>query len=306
MNDSTHAGREIDASLSARSTPVRILWPALGFPATIAPRSDASGSPFKTSDATRCITLLVLTARQAPSPAEVARGLRYVAWPDRGRRQLAAGNASSFPESEIEVLGETSKSLFALPNSKDQFGELITFGGDADGERGITATLANRVRDFYRAAGLGYLSEIRISERASSRLANGFYHLFWNNSAPGENAPSDEMALLVAQFARPRRAKLGELWRRESSFLLDEYQYEYRPMHSVERRRCERQAKRDSASVAGGSHENGAASRGTSYRHTPFSSGGCLSPKSAAGPEQSCLQQLEYELRPELRGDQAG
>ena len=40
---------------------VRILWPALGFPAVIAPRSNAMGTPLADGDATRCISLLVLS-----------------------------------------------------------------------------------------------------------------------------------------------------------------------------------------------------------------------------------------------------
>lgn len=231
LGASGQPGAELEPAESTGPLQARILWPALGFPATIAPRALASGSPFKTSDATRCVTLLALTNRAILSAADVARGLRYVPWAGRGRRNLPAGASASFDEDEIEIQGETSKRGFAVPDHKDSFGELIAFGGDADAQRSVVVTLANRVRDFYRSAGLGFLYEIRISERASARLADGLYHLFWNNAGPGEDAPSDEMALLLQQFARPRRSKLGDIWQRHGAYLLDEYQYEYRPLH---------------------------------------------------------------------------
>ena len=234
LGASDEAGRELEPAESSGPVQVRILWPALGFPATIAPRSQASGSPFKASDATRCVTVLLLTNAPVLSEADVARGLRYVPWASRGRKNLLSVSDGSFPEREIEILGETSKTGFAIPNSKDAFGELIAFGGGPDGglaERSVVATLSNRVREFYRGLGLVHLKEIRISEQASARLADGLYHLFWKSKPPSDDAPSDEMALLVEQFARPRRAKLGDLWQRQAAFLLDEYQYDYRPMH---------------------------------------------------------------------------
>ena len=231
LGASDEAGRELEPAESSGPPQVRILWPALGFPATIAPRSQVSGSPFKLSDATRCITVLLLTNATVLTAADVARGLRYVPWASRGRRNLLSVSDGSFPEAAIEILGETSKAGFAIPDSRDAFGELIMFGGGPGGEPAVTATLANRVREFYRGVGLTQLKEVRITEQASARLANGLYHLFWQGNPPADNAPSDEMALLVEQFARPRRAKLGDFWQRNSAFLLDEYQYEYRPMH---------------------------------------------------------------------------
>ena len=224
-------GRELEPAESSGPLQVRILWPALGFPATIAPRSQVSGSPFKLSDATRCITVLLLTNAPVLTAADVARGLRYVPWSSRGRRNLLSVSDGTFPENAIEILGETSKSGFAIPDSKDALGELLTFGGGPGGEPSVTATLSNRVREFYRGVGLTQLKEVRITEQASARLADGLYHLYWQSKAPSDDGPSDEMALLVEQFARPRRAKLGDFWRLNGAFLLDEYQYEYRPMH---------------------------------------------------------------------------
>ena len=91
LDASDAAGRELEPAESTGPLRARILWPALGFPATIAPRAQAGGSPFKSGDATRCVTLLVLANRDALSPAEVAQALRYVPWAGRGRRNLPAG-----------------------------------------------------------------------------------------------------------------------------------------------------------------------------------------------------------------------
>lgn len=232
LGSSDEPAPSFESAAPSGSVRVRILWPALGFPATIAPRPQATaGNPFKLSDATRCITLLVLSDRSNLPKEEVARALRYVPWSGRGRRNLPAGLGRSFAADEIEVLDDARKPGLALPDSKDSFGELIPFGGDADGERSVVVILAKRVRDFYSAAGLRHLHEIRISEQASARLADGAYHLFWNNQATGEDVPSDEMRLLLEQFARPRRSKLGALWTKRGKELLDEYEYEYRLLH---------------------------------------------------------------------------
>src|SRR5262245_24433972 len=74
----------------------RILWPALGFPAVIAPRTPPSTSPFVEGDATRCICVLLVSNRKALSKAEAARYLRYVPWSRRGRRHIPAGQPGSF------------------------------------------------------------------------------------------------------------------------------------------------------------------------------------------------------------------
>lgn len=212
---------------------VRILWPALGFPAVIAPRANVSGDPVKTSDATRCLTLLVVTDRKILGADVVAASLRYVPWSARGRRQLPAGATGSFDESDIRVPTNRTGMSLVVPDKKDAFGEMLTFGGDVDGRRGIAGTLSAPVRNFYRAQGLEHLHEIRISERASAQLADGLYHLFWNNQRPGENAPSDELAFLLERFARPRRAQLAAQWPQHAAFLLHEYEYEYRPLHPL-------------------------------------------------------------------------
>ncbi len=209
----------------------RILWPALGFPAVIAPRAGATGSPMTQGDATRCVTVLLLSERKFLSKEEAARHLRYVPWSDRGRRHMAAGAAGTFAETDLAVRNDASEPALTMPKSRDGFGEMIAFGGNADGENGVVVTLSNHVREFYRAQGLAWLHEIRISEQASARLTGERYHLFWNNRDTKEDAPSDEMALLLEKFARPRRARLGDLWTRYGKLLLDEYEYEYGPLH---------------------------------------------------------------------------
>jgi hypothetical protein len=74
---------------SAPATPVRarILWPALGFPAVIAPRA----RPSDVADATRCICVLLLSNCKTLSKADAARYLRYVPWAQRTRRHIPAG-----------------------------------------------------------------------------------------------------------------------------------------------------------------------------------------------------------------------
>jgi len=216
-----------------KPTPVkaRILWPALGFPAVIAPRDKPSTSPFVDGDATRCICVLVLSNRKYLSKAEAARYLRYVPWSQRGRRHILSGQAGSFREEELAVRNDEKEPRLVVTRPKDSHGELVAFGGNKGGRNGIVASLGKCVREFYRQEGLEYLHEIRVYEAATGRLEDGLYHLFWNNEEANENVPSEEMRLLIEKFARPRREKLGMLWQRHSTFLLNEYEYEYGALH---------------------------------------------------------------------------
>jgi hypothetical protein len=113
-------------------------------------------------------------------------------------------------------------------------GDLVSFGANHAGKNGIIVTLAHYVRDFYRKEGIEmkHLHEIRVSEEASARLQDGPYHLFWNNEAANEKAPSDEMALLLKAFARPRRDNLGKLWQTHGEYLMREYEFEYGSFHA--------------------------------------------------------------------------
>lgn len=225
------AEEEKRAMRSPKHVQARILWPALGFPAVIAPRETPSDSPLRDGDATRCICVLLLSNRRFLSKAEAARHLRYVPWGERGRRHISEGATGSFAEEELAVRNDENEPGLVLPGASDDFGEIVAFGGDADGANAITVTLAHYVRSFYRKRGLSYLHEIRISERASARLQDGRYHLFWNNADTNEQAPSDEMKLLLNRFARPRRQNLRTLWKRHASYLLSEYEYEYGVLH---------------------------------------------------------------------------
>jgi hypothetical protein len=218
---------------AATATPVRarILWPALGFPAVVAPRSTPGTSPFVEGDATRCICVLVVSNRRWLSKEEAARYLRCVPWAQRGRRHIRAGQPGSFREEELAVHNADRPPPLELPRPKDRLGGLVTFGANADGVNGIAANLANRVRDFYRQQGLEHLHEIRIYEHRTAQLPDGMHHLFWNNESTDENAPSDEMALLLQRFARPRRERLGPLWRMNAQRLMEEYEFEYGGMH---------------------------------------------------------------------------
>jgi hypothetical protein len=229
----TRNDRSGSLGLGEQVTPVRarIVWPALGFPAVITPRSSASTSPFVDGDATRCICVLLLSNRSSLSKEEAARYLRYVPWAQRGQRHIPAGQPGSFREEEIAVHNADRPPPLEQPRPKDRLGGLVTFGANAGGGNGIAANLAQRVREFYRQQGLEHLHEIRIYEHATARLPDGRYHLFWNNETPAENVPSDEMTLLLERFARPRRARLGQLWRTNAQRLMAEYEFEYGCTH---------------------------------------------------------------------------
>jgi hypothetical protein len=206
----------------------RILWPALGFPAVISPRDKPpTGALAADGDATRCICVLLLSNQRFLSKADAARCLRFVPWDERGRRHIRPREAGSFLEEELSVRnGEASPGL-SMPHPKDRLGEVVVFGADRDGKNGIVASLSLRVREFYRQHGLRYLHEIRIYERAMSRLTGPLYHLFWNNESPAADVPSDEMALLLSKFAPSRRADVGPSLREQRSHLAGEYEFEY-------------------------------------------------------------------------------
>jgi hypothetical protein len=209
----------------------RILWPALGFPAVISPKPPGE-SPFVQGDATRSICLLVVSNRKFLSKEEVARSLRFVPWAQRGKRYIATGQSGSFAEVEIAVRNDDPKNPLTLGGPKDARSSLVAFGANADGLNGISATLAKPVRDFYTQQGLGFLNEIRIYERALARLPGDQYHLFWNNESSNENAPSDELALLMRAFAEPRRKReVGAAWERQAKDLMKEYEFEFGSIH---------------------------------------------------------------------------
>jgi len=218
---------EKPAGAPTRPIRARILWPALGFPAVIAPRDPPAPSAMSDADATRCICILMLSDRRYLSKADAARYLRYAPWAQRGRRHIAAGQAGSFNETDLEVKNDVS----SIPDKEDAFGIWIAFGGDKDGANVISVNLAKCVKEFYSKRGISYLHEIRINEAASGRLKDGQYHLFWNNDVPNEQAPSDEMTLLLREHAQPLRQKLGQLWQQLSTYLLQEYEFEYGAIH---------------------------------------------------------------------------
>jgi hypothetical protein len=235
-------GAEV-TSLKMRKDPyvnARILWPALGFPAVIQPRETGDDS-----DATHCICVLLLSERQYLSKSEAARHLRIVPWAQRSRRYIAAGQAGSFLETDLSVrndlpfpkTGQQESMKLTMPGWKDNFGPNgasgtgISFGGNRDGENGLTVKLADEVLSFYTGLGLKYLHEIRLSSRATLQLSTGQYQLFWNNDRPGENSMSAEMKLLFVKYAFPRRSLLGNFWNRQHKFLMNEYEFEHGSLH---------------------------------------------------------------------------
>lgn len=219
------------AAAQGGSVQARILWPALGFPAVVAPRQGRTGSPFTDGDCTRCITLLVVSNRQVLSKEEASRFLRYVPWAERGRRHIAPGGAGSFREEDLAVRNEQGSIKLTLTGPADDRGVLLSFGGDKDGTNAIFGGLAKRVLEIYRREGLSFLHEIRVSETATDRLLNGQYQLFWNNANPAENAPSDELQLLLTRFAAPRRQRDSRQWASDRARLMAEYEFEYGSLH---------------------------------------------------------------------------
>ena len=209
----------------------RILWPALGFPSVISPMDGGSAGQFSEGDATRCICILLLSDKAGLSEEEAARYLRYVPWEKRHFSRhipYTDGGAGVFSKKDLKVLKPRQES------TKDRLGELLLFGANRRGENGILASLAHSVRRGYRNWGLGFIHEIRVSETASRRLTDGLYHLFWNNESAKDDAPSDEMKLLIERYGIPRRKNLGKLWTSHGTFLKNEYEYEYRlPAHAI-------------------------------------------------------------------------
>ena len=203
-------------SPNARGT--RILWPALGFPAIIAPRQTASSNPAAT-DATRSICVLVLTAKPL-SKEDAARYLRYVPWADRHQRFIPSGKSGAFSAQELIVRPVT------LVGGQDdaKLCQAYAFGGGSSDS--LVVSISTYVLKKYAAWGLTQLSEIRVSEAASQRLTAGQqYNLFWNDEQPGDF--SSEMNLLLDKFASPKQQKYGRAWQSWKSSYLQEYGLEY-------------------------------------------------------------------------------
>ena len=217
----------------------RILWPALGFPAMIAPRDRPVSSQMLDADATRCVCVLLLSSEPYLATEDAARYLRYVPWQERGRRHIPPGQVGAFAPNDLAIRNDVTEPRLGIPGASDRFGALVAFGGDRDGEHGVAVTLAKYVRDFYRDQGLAHLHEIRVSEAASGRLRDGLYHLFWNDETADETGPSGEMDLLLRRWAGPRREALRAFWERTDqpwekvkAYLVGEYEYEYGVLHA--------------------------------------------------------------------------
>jgi hypothetical protein len=196
---------------SPRPVAARILWPALGFPAVIAPRAAAPGKTAE-SDATRTICVLVLTDTPL-TVQDASRYLRCVPWGKRKTLSIKAGDPGSFPATELTVRRPTEI------NVQDAHGKALSFGG------GITVSLSKYVRRFYDRLGLRHLYEIRVSEAATARLTEDQYHVFWNKEAQDQSSHSSEMNLLLDRFVPDRLKSLPSS--DDRSFLTNGYKFEY-------------------------------------------------------------------------------
>jgi hypothetical protein len=230
--EAEHGRTTVPAAAPTRERPIaaRILWPALGFPAVIAPGSVPEGAP----TAQRCVCVLLVTDRPTLTADEAARHLRVVPWAERDRRRIEKGQPGSFSPADLTIRSDAPGGKLTKAQ-KDDRGDLVVFGGDRY-EDSIAASLSRAVRTFYATQGLRHLHEIRVAERASARLPDGQYHVFWNGSADG--GPSDELRMLVDHFAVPRRRRLAadteaeRRWLQQNlGFLVDEYRFDYGSLH---------------------------------------------------------------------------
>lgn len=205
----------------------RILWPALGCPAVVAPRQDPPADPTQSGVQHR-ITVLLLSDREHLTADDAASHLRLVPWDRRASRQ----QAGTFDPQE---LGVRDAGALSRPQSDDR-GDAVVFGASRY-EDSVCASLAKRVRDFYKANGLTHLHQITVSEGATARLTDGQYHVFWETPGDQDDEPSAELQFLIERFAAPRRLGAGDddYWQRfhreHRDFLLDEYRYEYGFLH---------------------------------------------------------------------------
>ena len=211
---------------------VRILWPALGFPAVIAPSTTPKRDPAGRSVA-RSASVLLLCNQQTLSAEDAAHHLRIVTWKERTRRYIADGQPGCFTAAELEVKSDVPASPLTRPHRDDR-GEAVWFGGQSY-ENSVVASLSRKVRSFYEAQGLRYLHEIRISEEACAKLPDGLYHLFWNGSPGTEGSTSGELELLLDKYAQPTReaslAPVKSPQRLRIATLVEEYRREYGPLH---------------------------------------------------------------------------
>lgn len=223
--------------------PARILWPALGFPAVIAPGGADRVVPART------LCLLLLTNRDPAhvrlSKADVARHLRIVPWAQRReKRYYEPGGPESFKEEEIEVrLLDSFEKDGTRHRTTDGRVELVEIGAPGrDGREGASrfvVGLSTWVRQYYagelegfpipKEKQLKHLYEVTIFEHAMQRfvpaasgggggsmgliadaaagLASALYHVFWVNVGRTDNSThrSEEMHHLLSYYARPSR-----------------------------------------------------------------------------------------------------
>src|SRR5262249_54137248 len=94
----------------------RILWPALGFPAVIAPQKDGS-TDAGAGNPSRCICALILSDKQYLGKEDLARYLRIVPWDQRARRYIASGQPGSFNWTDIQVRNDDRGKNLLWPKS---------------------------------------------------------------------------------------------------------------------------------------------------------------------------------------------
>jgi hypothetical protein len=154
-----------------------------------------------------------------------------VGWDERWKRHVPE---NSFRAADIAVRADVKADPISLSTPENRLISLVGFGSGGKGEKSaIIGGIAKEVLTFYSKRGLPHLHEIRISEDASNQLADGQYHLFWNNAAQAQDVPSDEMRLLIDYHAHPLRERTVESYADEKirKYLLKEYEFEYGILH---------------------------------------------------------------------------
>src|SRR5262249_5257721 len=148
-------------------------------------------------------------------------------------------NPGAFLAADIAVRADVKTDPISLSTPDNRLTSLVGFGSGKGEKSAIVGGIAKAVLTFYREKlpeeeRLPYLHEIRISEDASNRLADGQYQLFWNNAKEKRGAPSDEMQLLLDHYAFPMRERTVDVnvFERTGEYLLKEYEFEYGSMHA--------------------------------------------------------------------------
>jgi len=164
----------------------RIVWPALGFPEVVAPQCS--------------FQLLILSKKSDLSKQDVARHLRYAAWPERRTRYFDSYGVRFNPAVKGGFSIDEITIKPATVHRQDDLVQVLDF-----------ANLALWFREFYKDNGLPHLFQVTIQTEAD-HLPVGQYNLFWVNrglTSDVQHTISEELKFLKDRFVQ-KRAPDGE------------------------------------------------------------------------------------------------